>query len=51
MIEIIQCPLGFATLNKAAALALATNPVFSDLNPPDGGWSQNPAGTVFDIIP
>ena len=31
MIEIIQCPLGFATLNKAAALALATATPMTDL--------------------
>ena len=30
-------------------LALATNPVFSDLNPPDGGWSQNPMLTVYSL--
>ena len=23
---------------------------FSDLDPPDGGWSQNPAGTVLIFI-
>ena len=23
---------------------------FSDLDPPDGGWSQNPAGTVFCLV-
>ena len=31
MIEIIQCPLGFVTLNKAAALALATSRAVTDL--------------------
>ena len=31
MIVTIQCPLGFATLGKAAALALATNRALTDL--------------------
>ena len=32
------------------ALALATNPGFNDLKPPDGGWSQNPMLTVFIYV-
>ena len=35
------------SLYTLQALALATKPMFSDLNPPDGGWSQNPMLTVF----
>ena len=36
-----------ATWSLYPALAIATNPVFNDLDPPDGGWSQNPMLTVL----
>ena len=38
--------LGIAIPQYPAASWFSGRAGFSDLDPPDGGWSQNPAGTV-----
>ena len=46
----IQCPLGFATLDKAAALALATSRAVTDLHQyinSDLGFSDLKIGVLF----
>ena len=48
--SILQCPLGFATLGKAAALALATSRALTDLRQyinSDLGYSDLKIGLLY----